>query len=141
MRHRYFNSSHQIFTRKFIRQKHFTSNHIAKSLMKKHQPVDCFAKKGDAILIDVTGVHRGELKQAFRIMIQVKFTCGNDILIFDENNPKFLKSLKALKENIVDYQNVINSIQDSLTFISKTNFEKQLCVIPDSISTFEAFLN
>ena len=112
-----------------------------KTLIQEHETVDCLGQKGDAILIDVTGVHRGELCQAYRAMIQIKFTCGNDILIFDGSNPKYLNSVRILKENIDDYENIRSSIKDSLYFITKNNFEKELSVIPDSVASFKPFLN
>lgn len=57
------------------------------------EAVELFANPRDAIMIDVTGVHKAVLSASLRIMIQLKYTAGNDILNANANLEKMRASL------------------------------------------------
>ena len=84
--------------------------------------VNCFAKAGDALFIDVDGWHRGHLeKGSFRAMIQLKFTIGNNKLSFDLDNPKIKKALERTKMKTKKYDLLKKVFQDDYEFFKKAN--------------------
>lgn len=83
---------------------------------------NCFADIGDTLFIDVDGWHRGHLeKGSFRAMIQLKYTIGNNELIFDPNNPKIKKALDRTEKNTKNYDFLKNVFKEDYEFFKKAN--------------------
>tara|TARA_B100000795_G_scaffold256358_1_gene228714 strand:+ start:2321 stop:3244 length:924 start_codon:yes stop_codon:yes gene_type:complete len=84
--------------------------------------INCFAKAGDALFIDVDGWHRGHLeKGSFRAMIQLKYTIGNNKLTFDPNEPKLKKALERTEINTKNYDLLKNTFKEDYDFFKKEN--------------------
>ena len=84
--------------------------------------INCFAKAGDALFIDVDGWHRGHLqKGSFRAMIQLKYTIGNNKLTFDPNNPKVKKAFERTEINTKNYDSLKNILKEDYDFFKKEN--------------------
>ncbi len=84
--------------------------------------INCFANIGDSLFIDVDGWHRGHLeKGSFRAMIQLKYTIGNNELIFDPNNPKIKKALERTSINTKDYDSLKDIFKEDYEFFKKSN--------------------
>ena len=84
--------------------------------------INCFADIGDALFIDVDGWHRGHLeKGSFRAMIQLKYTIGNNELIFDPNDSKVKKALERTAVNTKSYGSLKNIIKNDYEFFKKVD--------------------
>ena len=77
------------------------------------------AEPGDVIFLDVTGYHRANLRFGMRAMIQLKYTTGNDLLLFnspinDSIKEKYLRNLAALKNYYSGYSALKKVLRDQL---------------------------
>ena len=98
-------------------------SHVSKSVrpMKKYvntdhlssfEHVELFAKSRDALIIDVTGVHKAVLSPNLRIMIQLKYTAGNDILDADINYEKTKAILKNANSHFKKFKVYTRKLKD-----------------------------
>jgi len=105
----------------------------------KINTVPLFASPGDLIMLDVTGLHRAEIKPAFRAFIQLKYTCGNDKLINLERRKNFIDSIEYLKLNFTSYPDYRSELQKDLMNLSTLRLNDQYSIIQESIGTYKAF--
>ena len=54
-------------------------------------------------------------------MIQLKYTIGNNELIFDPNNPKIKKALERTSINTKDYDSLKDIFKEDYEFFKKSN--------------------
>jgi hypothetical protein len=79
--------------------------------------IDCFAKVGDALFIDVDGWHRAQLeKGSFRAMIQLKYTLGNDQLEYDPDNSKQMAAINRSKKHTLNYTNLKSVLEEDYRY-------------------------
>jgi hypothetical protein len=107
---------------------------------KDKKVAECFAEPGDAILLDVTGLHRAQLTCMYRALIQLKYTCGNDTLIFDSQNEKFRGIVKVVREGFCQNDRLAERIAQDAAYIKHSKFDPIYRVIKESISTFESYI-
>jgi hypothetical protein len=81
--------------------------------------VNVFGSPGDAIFMDVDGLHRAHLGQNnLRVIVQLKFTTGNDMLhICDVNHPKLYKNIARTKEHFKNYSKIRAVLLEDCEFI------------------------
>ena len=109
---------------KYLRGSHtnFLTPPVGATSVNEINNTNCFANVGDALFIDVDGWHRGHLeKNSFRAMIQLKYTIGNDELIFDPNHPKVKRGLDRSTINTKNYEKKKNVFKEDYEFFKKTN--------------------
>jgi len=106
-----------------------------------YKVVPLIAKEGSVIFIDVSGAHRAELGK-FRIMVQFKFTTGND-LITKIAKPKFYSLLsKNLKENFIPDSKIIKKItENDLNQIQELKLNKNWFIISQSSEYYNQYIN
>ena len=98
------------------------------------------AKKGSVIFIDVSGAHRAELGK-FRIMVQFKFTAGNDLLTEIMKPKDYSIISKKLKDNFIPNSEIIKKItQNDLNQINRLNLNKNWSIINESFKYHEEFI-
>ena len=78
-----------------------------------------FAKSGDALFFDVCGIHRANLRPGLRAMIQIKYTLGNDMLLFNKHNKKYWSNLVRLKRHSTIMTNVAEIFTDQVRQIQE----------------------
>ena len=98
-------------------------SHLSKAIrpMKKYastgalssfEHVELFANPRDALMIDVTGVHKAVLSPNLRIMIQLKYTAGNDILSVDLNPEKVKTSIENANAHFMKFGVYVRKLKD-----------------------------
>ena len=104
-----------------------------------------FAKKSDVVMIDVDGWHTGRLEGTSpRIMVQFKFTKGNDLLGIptDGLSDKLLKQIDRTKRCIQNYDELIDSLIEDQSYIKAKDFsDTPLAIIGDSVKMYEHYIS
>ena len=100
----------------------------------------CLSKSGEVLIMDTTGLHRAEISKGLRIMVQFKFTVGNDPLIFNIENLKYKKSIDRLKRNHKKFEILKKIIKSDLDYIKSNTFDDMIEIIGRSEDTLEAYL-
>ena len=101
----------------------------------------CFSSVGDALLMDVTGVHKAQLNNKWRAMIQLKYTCGSDPLIFGDESRKLIEIIKRLNNGSSEYKLLRDQMRKNLAYLEKAKFRREHKIIRDSAKTFLAYIN
>ena len=105
-----------------------------------YEIVPLMAKKGSVIFIDVSGAHRAELGK-FRIMVQFKFTAGNDLLTEILKPEDYSIISKKLKDNFIPNSEIIKKLtQNDLNRIKELNLNKNWSIINESYKYHEEFI-
>tara|TARA_B100000945_G_C20360446_1_gene586862 strand:- start:135 stop:1019 length:885 start_codon:yes stop_codon:yes gene_type:complete len=106
-----------------------------------YRVVPLMAKKGSVIFIDVSGAHRAELGK-FRIMVQFKFTTGNDLITEISKPDVYSLFSKKLKENFIPNSKIIKKItENDLNQIQELKLNKNWFIISKSTEYFNEFIN
>ena len=85
-----------------------------------------FGKRTDAIFLDVDGWHHGRLEgRGARIMIQFKFTIGNDLLFYPTGgiSDKQKSQIERTKNNISNYDIVSRQLREDFSFAKNLDTE------------------
>jgi len=102
--------------------------------------VQCLAKAGEVLIMDTTGFHRAELNVEPRIVLQFKFTAGNDPILLKADNPSFKKTVGRVKENCGELEALKKMIKSDLDYIKRNTFGGMIKIISRSEEAFEAYL-
>ena len=82
------------------------------------QVLSCFAVPGDAIFLDVDGWHRAQLERGrFRVFVQLKFTRGNNMLVYREPGGKLKKSIEKIKEVSKEFDRIQNGLKQDFAYV------------------------
>ena len=104
-----------------------------------------YGKKTDAIMLDVDGWHSGRLEGSNpRIMIQFKFTQGNDMLHFPEGglSEKQLQQIERTKRCIGDYGSISRRLESDLSFINSAgSLGSRLAIINDNSKYYQHYIS
>jgi len=104
-----------------------------------------FANKSDVVMLDVDGWHTGRLEgTSARIMVQFKFTKGNDLLRPSVNglSVKELKQIDRTKRCIQNYDELINCLIEDRNYIKAKDFSgTPLAILTDSLKTYEQYVS
>lgn len=105
--------------------------------------VPSFAKKGDVVMIDVDGWHTGRLEGVNpRIMIQFKFTKGNDLLGVPSVRPsdKLIRQVERTKRCIRNYNTLVETLTEDYDYIKSNDFSgTPLAIISDSVAIYDSY--
>jgi hypothetical protein len=102
--------------------------------------VSIFASPGDMIMLDVTGLHRAEIKPEFRAFIQLKYTIGNDRLNKLEESKKFKDSIAHTSLNYLSYHKYKVELQRDVENLFYLNLNDQYKIINESLGAYQAYL-
>lgn len=106
----------------------------------KFESSELFAKAGDALVIDVTGVHKAIVSPQPRIMLQLKFTSGQNIL--ESADPDKLNAqIELARSNFNNYRSYIKTIKEDWMQIPKADvltpeLKHQLIRLKNTIEPF-----
>ena len=112
----------------------------ARKVVNKFKTSELFAKAGDALVIDVTGIHKAVIEPQPRIMIQLKFTSGRNILT-KLDQMKLNSQIELAQTNFSNYRNFIKLLHDD--WVETTNsdlltyrFKSDIVKLSDTIKPF-----
>jgi hypothetical protein len=104
----------------------------------------CSAVLGEALLIDVDGWHRAHLvPNTCRILIQLKFTTGNDALSFPEDSipQKLIDNVMRTKTSCLNYHNIRSQLKSDLEFLESIGeFDPMISILKDNMKNYELYL-
>lgn len=112
----------------------------AKRVVDKFKSSELFAKAGDALVIDVTGVHKAVIEPKPRIMLQLKFTSEKNIL--NKLSTKKLNSqIEHARSNFRNYKNYIKLMNADWIETTKSNLltsqlKSEIIRLSDTIKPF-----
>jgi len=81
-----------------------------------------YASKGDALFLDVCGLHRANIRAGLRAMIQIKYTLGNDLLYFDRKNSKYRSNLMRLKKHTSIFPQIVQTFSTQVDQLNPSTF-------------------
>jgi len=114
---------------------------------KKHDNFQHFIRmygnKTDAIMLDVDGWHSGRLEGTTpRIMIQFKFTRGNDLLLYPVNglSEKQIKIINITKKNISNYKDISRCLREDFLFLQSSKIkDSKLSILKDNLKYYQHY--
>ncbi|MDC0042599.1 hypothetical protein OAJ10_02460 [Paracoccaceae bacterium] len=99
-----------------------------------------FGKKTDALFLDVDGWHQGRLEgKGARIMIQFKFTVGNDLLFHPTGgiSIKQQEQIERTKNNIKNYETVGHQLKEDFSYAKNlSSDDPKLSIIQDNAQAY-----
>lgn len=104
--------------------------------------LDCFGMPEDVIFLDVDGWHRAQLERGcFRVIVQLKYTQGNNLLTFRAPGPKFFKSVEKLKEVAKDFLLIQEGLVEDYKFINGLpGNTSNMGIIKDNSQLYQYFI-
>lgn len=129
---------------KYIRGTHisFKTPNNSESYINHKDILSCFATQGDILLLDVEGWHRADLvKSSFRAIIQIKFTTGNNLLLYSNNYKLSQNNLRTI-DSIKFFPLLKEKLKDDAEFIQKLRLDLDyLKILENNISFYNPFIN
>jgi len=103
-----------------------------------------FCGRGDAVMLDVDGWHHGHLEGSSpRLMVQFKFTKGNDLLNYPEQGitPKARMQIERTKNNIHTFDTIKRQLRKDMVFSQSISSQiPMLAVIEDNIKYYHDYI-
>ncbi|PWH11106.1 hypothetical protein DEJ39_02090 [Bacteroidetes bacterium SCGC AAA795-G10] len=105
-----------------------------------YQVEEMYSNPGDVIFLDVSGLHRAELGN-YRMMIQFKFTSGNNLLNDIVQKETYKKMAVIFKENFIgDIEGIINNFKEDLENLKFINDKENWEILKNSLPYYKSYL-
>ena len=103
-----------------------------------------FGQKTDAIMLDVDGWHSGKLDGTNpRIMLQLKYTKGNDLLTHPAEELPEKQEMQILRTrgNLKNYEKIRRCLLNDMSYIKNLDLkEKRFKIIKDNIKFYDYYI-